>query len=132
VLPAAGVVKSSDARAPRSASAPCPPFASFASGAAGKNASPVSSAAVASAYAMAKVACSYCTGAPSIRTLVSRHSPGLRAWQSEYNNSGPHSSLEQQPPADRGIAGYFIPGRNRLRDERFALTYFVGRTISST
>jgi hypothetical protein len=69
---------------------------------------------------------------PSIRTLVSRHSPGLRAWQSEYNNSGPHSSLEQQPPADRGIGGYFIPGRNRLRDERFALTYFVGRTISST
>ena len=40
----------------------------------------------------------------------------LRAWQSEYNNSRPHSSLEHHPPAHRGIGGYFIPGRNRLRD----------------
>jgi putative transposase len=40
----------------------------------------------------------------------------LRAWQSEYNNSRPHSSLEQHPPAHRGIGRYFIPGRNSLRD----------------
>ena len=40
----------------------------------------------------------------------------LRAWQAEYNNSRPHSSLEHQPPAHRGIGGYFIPGRNRLRN----------------
>jgi transposase InsO family protein len=33
----------------------------------------------------------------------------LRAWQSEYNNSRPHSSLEHHPPAHRGIGGYFIP-----------------------
>lgn len=40
----------------------------------------------------------------------------LSAYRDEYNNSRPHSSLEDLPPAHFRGGGHFIPGPNRLRN----------------
>ena len=40
----------------------------------------------------------------------------LSAWRDEYNNSGPHSSLEDLPPAHFRAGGHLTPGPNRLRN----------------
>jgi len=42
----------------------------------------------------------------------------LDCWKDDYNNHLPHSSLKDQPPADFGAGGTFIPDRNRLQKLR--------------
>ena len=42
----------------------------------------------------------------------------LDRWKEDYNNTRPHSSLDNQPPAHFGNGGAFIPDRNRLQKLR--------------
>lgn len=38
----------------------------------------------------------------------------LERWRDDYNNTRPHSSLGNVPPAHFGAAGHFTPARNQL------------------